>query len=211
MTTTRRRGAELERALLDAISAEVDERGFAGITFEGVAARAGTSKPVLYRRWPTKAQMVLAAFTETVRTRLATLSALPGTGALRTDITALLSTLRTLITADNRRILLWVIAELETDAAAPLLTLILERTEDVVAPILARAVARGELGPHPIPVKVLGLPITLARHDLVVRGELSDEQIATQVDEITVPLWRAYSQGIVTGSEPTSSGSEPTP
>ena len=43
------RGAELEEALLDAAWAELQEVGYPAFTYEGVAQRAGTSKPVLYR------------------------------------------------------------------------------------------------------------------------------------------------------------------
>jgi len=50
--TTRRRGAELEAALLDAAWDELQAVGYAGLTMEAVADRAGTSRAVLYRRWP---------------------------------------------------------------------------------------------------------------------------------------------------------------
>ncbi|MYR07350.1 TetR family transcriptional regulator [Gordonia sp. SID5947] len=61
MSTHRRRGPELERAILDAVREQVDRHGYTSITYEGIAAAAGTGKAVLYRRWATKAQMVLAA------------------------------------------------------------------------------------------------------------------------------------------------------
>ena len=46
----RRRGPELEAALLDAAWAELDENGYSALTMEAVAARAGTSRPVIARR-----------------------------------------------------------------------------------------------------------------------------------------------------------------
>lgn len=57
----RRRGAALEKALLKAAWAELDEHGYAGLTMAGVAARAGTSRPVLARRWDGKADLAIAA------------------------------------------------------------------------------------------------------------------------------------------------------
>src|SRR6478752_4687155 len=57
----RRRGAALESALLDAAWDELDEHGFAALTMEAVAARAGTSRPVLARRWATRSDLALAA------------------------------------------------------------------------------------------------------------------------------------------------------
>jgi AcrR family transcriptional regulator len=65
MTTTpvrtRRRGAELEDALQAAALAELTAVGYGGFTMEGVAARAHTGKAAVYRRWPTKHGLVLAA------------------------------------------------------------------------------------------------------------------------------------------------------
>ncbi|MFI9508953.1 TetR/AcrR family transcriptional regulator [Nocardia sp. NPDC052566] len=58
---TRRRGSNLEAALRDAALAELAEVGYAGLTMEGVAKRAETGKAALYRRWPSKAELVLDA------------------------------------------------------------------------------------------------------------------------------------------------------
>ena len=48
---TRRRGSALDRAILDAAWEELSQRGWAGFTVEGVAARSGTARTVIYRRW----------------------------------------------------------------------------------------------------------------------------------------------------------------
>ena len=55
--SSRRRGTKLEDALLDAAWEELQEVGYTRLTMEAVAARAGTSKPVLYRRWPNRARL----------------------------------------------------------------------------------------------------------------------------------------------------------
>ena len=51
---TRRRGAELEQAILDAAWEQLIAEGYEHFTIDTVAARAQTSKPVLYRRWKTQ-------------------------------------------------------------------------------------------------------------------------------------------------------------
>ena len=59
----RRRGAELEQALLEATWAELTEVGYGALTFNAVAQRAGTSRTVVYRRWPTKRELTEATIT----------------------------------------------------------------------------------------------------------------------------------------------------
>ncbi len=54
----RRRGAALDRAIHAAVVDLVREAGAGAVTMEAVAARAGTSKPVLYRRWPNRAELL---------------------------------------------------------------------------------------------------------------------------------------------------------
>ena len=86
-TKSRRRGAQLEQAILEAAWAELNDVGYAALTIEAVAARAGTSKPVIYRRWPSRAELVLAAW---ARQRPAPSPAID-TGALRSDLITLFS------------------------------------------------------------------------------------------------------------------------
>ncbi len=58
----RKRGAELQDAIHDAVFAELADVGYAGFTVEAVAARAKTGKASIYRRWGTKADLVVDAF-----------------------------------------------------------------------------------------------------------------------------------------------------
>jgi AcrR family transcriptional regulator len=58
----RKRGAELEDAIHDAVFAELAAVGYAGFTVEAVAARAKTGKASIYRRWGTKQDLVVDAF-----------------------------------------------------------------------------------------------------------------------------------------------------
>lgn len=55
----RKRGAELEQAIRDATVAELASAGYGTLTIESVAARAQTGKASIYRRWPTKQELVL--------------------------------------------------------------------------------------------------------------------------------------------------------
>lgn len=53
----RRRGKTLNRALLEAAWEELVTKGYDALTFDAVARRASTSKPVVYRRWTTKYEL----------------------------------------------------------------------------------------------------------------------------------------------------------
>src|SRR3954453_4536856 len=83
----RRRGQELEDALLDAAWDELIEQGYDAFTIDAVATRAGTSRPVIYRRWPGKHELVRATIGHNVAKSR---GPVPDTGTLRGHIVALL-------------------------------------------------------------------------------------------------------------------------
>jgi AcrR family transcriptional regulator len=62
----RPRSAGTDRAILDAVRALLVEHGYSGLTIEGVAARSGVAKSTVYRRWTTKADLVVDAVVDTL-------------------------------------------------------------------------------------------------------------------------------------------------
>src|ERR1700709_1064707 len=87
MTITRRRGAELEAAVLDAAWDILSERGYGALTYEALAQHAKTAKQVIYRRWPTKRELLFALL-ERRGTSLPTTQV--DTGSLRDDVLTLM-------------------------------------------------------------------------------------------------------------------------
>ena len=79
---------EREQAVLAATAELLVERGYAALTTDAVALRAGASKATIYRRWPNKAQLVRATLDAADAARNASM---PDTGALR-PCSGLLST-----------------------------------------------------------------------------------------------------------------------
>lgn len=57
----RPRDAHIDTAVLDAADEVLADSGYRGFTLERVARRAGTTKPAIRRRWPTRQHVVLAA------------------------------------------------------------------------------------------------------------------------------------------------------
>src|SRR5258708_30856849 len=78
----RRRGTAVEKAIFDAVIAELADVGFGRLTFEGVAERAGTGKSPLYRRWPHTTALVI----DTLEKPGSDPAAYAPTGALRADL-----------------------------------------------------------------------------------------------------------------------------
>ena len=199
----RRHGQELESALLTAGWDELVKVGYARLTMESVARRAGTSEPVLYRRWPNKDELVLAVM-EHYRT--ANPVALPDTGALRSD---LLAELTAVVKA---RASIYAIA-----AAAAHSGLLADsgltpaQVRDQVLggrllprgrPIYQRAQARGEIDFERIPAAVLDLPFDLARHDMLMDLKPpAPARIKSIVDELFLPLLYDYQAGRVVSGD----------
>jgi AcrR family transcriptional regulator len=88
MTQTADRSADLspwsprEAELLAVTLRLLQEHGYDGLTVDAVASAARASKATVYRRWPSKAELVLAAFNEGVRQ----VAVPPNTGTLRGDL-----------------------------------------------------------------------------------------------------------------------------
>ena len=79
------RSARTRAAVLAATADLLAEVGYGELTFEAVARRAGVHKTTIYRRWPTKPDLVADA----ARERSEQLVPVPDTGSLRGDLTAL--------------------------------------------------------------------------------------------------------------------------
>ncbi|HTU28632.1 MAG TPA: TetR/AcrR family transcriptional regulator [Solirubrobacteraceae bacterium] len=186
----RRRGQELEAALLDAAWDELVEVGFAGLTMESVAGRARTGVAVLYRRWANKEQLVFAAI-EHYRT--ARPLEVPDTGSLREDLLTLLTGFGT-----ERATFVAVAAAAAFSGllAGTGLTPAQAREKFVgdqplwrAHAIYQRAHDRGEIDLDRLPPAVLTMPFDLVRHDLLMNLEpVGAERIRAVVDKLFLPL-----------------------
>lgn len=95
----RPRDARIDGAVLDAAERLLTEVGYADLTVAAIADLAGTSRPAVYRRWPTKAHLVHEA---TFRTAVA--SERPRTGVLATDVRELVRRTAELLTTPLARL-----------------------------------------------------------------------------------------------------------
>lgn len=182
----RRRGAELDAALLDAAWDELAAVGYPRLTLDGVAARAGTSRPVLARRWPNRAELVIAAIRHHTPSTVP-----PDTGTLRGDVLALLRQMSA-GAGEIAGVLTFVFADYFSATGRPP-SEIRERAiagrGSIMAAVIERAVERGEIDRQRLTPHIASLPVDLVRHDLIMNlAPVPDETLIEIVDHIFLPL-----------------------
>lgn len=165
----------------------VDE-GYGSFTIDAVASRAGTSKPVLYRRWKNREDLFTAAVRHYGATRAAPA---PDTGSLRDDV---LESLRRSNTRDNH--VATLLAAMMSDhfdevgmTPAQLREVLIGGRRSSIEQAVDRAVERGEVDPARVSPRVVGLPFALFRNEYFMTLEpVPDEVLQEIVDDIFLPL-----------------------
>jgi len=185
---TRRRGKELEAALLDAAWAELADRGYGALTIDGVAQRAGTSRTVVYRRWATKAELVRAAVAHVANRET---MPDPDTGTLRDDLAAVMrfaNETRIGLTALFVAYLGGYFQETGT-SPADLREAIVGGTPTLIDRIVDRAIERGEVDAARMTPRVRTLAFDLFRHEaLMTLKPVPPEVIDEILDDIYLPF-----------------------
>jgi len=179
----------LEAAIFKVVLRELAEVGYVDFSIERVAAGAGTSKPVIYRRWPTRARLVYAA----LRAKQPGLSfEAPDTGTVRGDVMLILHRVSEMVDEISPEVLFGLIAELLHESDSSLFAEVHERNAKVMTEILTRGVGRGEIAAEKLTPRLAALPFDLVRHQLVVLQQpLSEQDIEEIIDRIFLPLVRA--------------------
>jgi AcrR family transcriptional regulator len=194
-TPRRRRGQELEDALLDAAWDELLAGGYASFTIDAVAERAQTSRPVLYRRWPTREELMLAAIR---RRGMRDAGPPPDTGSLRGDVIALLEQ------ANERRLGIAAVISAQLGAyyketgttPADLRLALLSGRRSSMDTILRRAAERGEINPATLTPRLIALPFDLFRHEIMMTlAAVPHDVIVEIVDDIFLPLVSGATSG----------------
>ncbi|BBY15669.1 TetR/AcrR family transcriptional regulator [Mycolicibacterium litorale] len=145
MTAGRPRDARVTEAILDAVLAELADRGFGGLTMDAVARRAGVGKSALYRRWPSKVEMTA----DLMRALSVTEEPAPDTGSFAGDVRALLEDVLAWLTDERvRRVYPDLLAEAQRHPALgeAMTTYVARPRRARATAVLERAAERGELG-----------------------------------------------------------------
>jgi AcrR family transcriptional regulator len=189
----RRRGAALEDAILAATYAELSEVGYTAFSVESVAARARTGKASIYRRWPTKQELVM----DTLCMRLPTPQqcgldpmwddSMTTEDALRQIAQAICGVLKSPAGRAMRAIKCEALGDPELARAlderfqAP-------RRAALIA-LLKRGVERGEVRPEAAsPLIADVLPAVLTHRVLLQGEEINENDVTDIVEQILIPL-----------------------
>ncbi|WP_435154453.1 TetR/AcrR family transcriptional regulator [Amycolatopsis sacchari] len=160
--------AAITRAMFDQLA----EIGYARMTMDAVARRAGVGKAAVYRRWPSKQAMLIDLVGAAV---LRNLPEVPDTGSLAGDVRAFLDVIVEQADPRTRRIALDVLVETTRtpELAAALHDVVDRPRRTAAATVLTRAVDRGEL-PADLDLE-LGLDVLVS--PLLLRLLRSTEQV----------------------------------
>ncbi|MFC8272093.1 TetR/AcrR family transcriptional regulator [Streptomyces sp. NPDC057271] len=163
---------DVTEAIRAAVFEELAAVGFARMSIEGIARRAGVGKTAVYRRWKSKLSLVLDLLGAFAAQGLPA----PSTGSLHGDVRALLEVashaLRHPVASQVIPDLL-VEAARQPEIADAIKAALLDGQQGVVAQIVREAVSRGELPDGADPERALDLIVgPLYWRLVVVRGEL---------------------------------------
>ena len=142
----RPRCAITHQAILDCANDLLAEIGFANMSIEGIAARAGVGKATIYRRWPNKASVVMDAFLAATAKEVA----FPDTGSAREDIRRQMRAVVRVLNGLRGRTIATLIGVVQSDdeLAEAFRTRFLAVRRSEGKAVLQRGIAHGEFKPN---------------------------------------------------------------
>ncbi len=139
----RPRSLEADRAILRATVDLLADEGYGGVTMEGAAARAGVGKATVYRRWPSKDDLAVAAMERLYAIEMPQ----PDTGSIRTDLAESYRAVLSFVgSAEGLAYLRMAVAEsVRDERIAALYRTATERAEEQARQMYLRGIQRGEV------------------------------------------------------------------
>ena len=183
---TRRRGDALVDAILAAVMEELAEVGYPALSIERVAERARTGKASIYRRWPTRLELVLDAI-DHVMPRL---DDVPDTGSIRDDLLVVLRRIAGVMGSRAGAAARACVDGTDDELARAVRERLLPPRKAMMLSILERAADRGEIRPEAVTQRVAETGPMLLHGELLQRGAITDDAVVEIVDDVLMPLLR---------------------
>lgn len=189
MKKTRRRGKELEEAILNSTWELLKEQGYENLTMDSIAENAGTTKTVLYRRWSGKAEMIIAA----AKPHLPDLKlTIPNTGDLRGDLLELFLPSATIIDFLGTDTVKGILSDqLQKISLIDILNKL--NTQNKLIPMLEQlftyAHERKEIDKTKLTNMTKSLPIYLIINAILI-GNLNKKTLIHIIDDVLLPTYK---------------------
>jgi AcrR family transcriptional regulator len=174
------RTARVREAVLAATLAELTERGFDGLTVDGIAARAGVHRATLHRRWGDVGGLLAAALDDSAADSWTP----PDTGSLVEDLVALGEEVRAALAEPDAVTAAVITASFRSPTAAEALRHFLSDRYARCAVVVERAVARGEVGADVDAEAVLVAATAPVYHHALLLGGVPDAAAVRRYAEL---------------------------
>jgi AcrR family transcriptional regulator len=181
------RGQATTAAVQRVVRELLEEAGYRALTIEGVAARSGVAKTSIYRRWPSKAEMVF----DLILHSSAELPALDDRGSLTGDIEALSARIVALVAGPlGRRIFPGLICDAASDRA------LLQRFRATfvadgrhqIAQVLERSVRRGELADAGAAADLQAVLLGAALMFALLHADLGEQALRDKITDLAMAV-----------------------
>lgn len=181
------RGEARTDAILDAALELMAATGYERLTIDAVAARAGASKATIYRRWPGKPELVMAALSRQGTAATAEVD----TGDLRGDLAQAIKQMRDSLASQDGALILGLLNAMRENGelAEHVRGQVLSAKRSVIGALVARAIERGELPARADHELASEIAAALVFTRILVTGQpLDDTEVARIVDAVLMPV-----------------------
>ncbi|WP_439673603.1 TetR/AcrR family transcriptional regulator [Embleya sp. MST-111070] len=190
----RPRDHRIDEAVLAATMRLLEEGGYADFTLEGVAVRAGTTKPAIRRRWPSRRHLVIDALVTAMGE-----APTPDTGCTHCDLIVGIATLTTAFAGPGtRRVWPALVADLAADPALAqtFFARLFDPRRAATAAALRRGITRGDIRPDTDLDLLLDLLASTTYYralfgHLPITDTLAEDIVMIVMSGVATDTWRA--------------------
>ena len=184
---TRRRGDALLDAIHTAVLEELASSGFGGLSIERIAERARTGKASIYRRWPSRLELVIDALDRT----MPSLEELPDTGRVREDLLIVLRRVAAAMDSRTGHAARACFAPgVDDELSQAIRERLLPPRKAALLSILQRGADRGEVRRSAVTPRIAEVAPMLLQGEIMHRGHIDDDAVVAIVDDVLLPRLR---------------------